>query len=112
MMPSATSMLTIWLDTRGRLWFDPLKITTRPTPISNSIVASSWPSTCAVTTRTARLITGAITLQLSCFRHLAEKVVIEHGARNRRCGYSSEAGVFDDHGKGDLGRVSRRVRNK
>src|SRR3990170_1312398 len=95
--PNATSMLIVWFETRARLWLDPLKITISPATINTRIAPSSGPSTWAARNRVARLISGAIAVILTGLRRgrlLAEQIIIEHLARDRRRRARTETRIF------------------
>src|SRR5215218_1423308 len=93
-------MFAIWLEMRGTLWFEPLKIVTSPTPINSIRATSNWLSICAVNACVRRLITARLFVDFIALdrgRLLAEQIVIEHLPRNwSRCP-CAEAGVFNQH---------------
>src|SRR3954469_9943560 len=93
-------IFAIWLEMRGTLWLEPLKIVTRPTVINSSSATKSWLSICAVRMRVMRLITGGLRVVFFGFdrrRLFAEQVVIEYLARDGRGGARAKAGVLDQH---------------
>src|SRR5689334_4252724 len=110
---SATRIFATWLEIRGTLWFEPLNIVTIPTVISIINATSSWLSMCAVKSRRTRLITpGLVVVGFHRRRLLAEQVVIEYRACDRRRCTRAEARVFNEHRKRELRLVGRRVRDE
>src|SRR5215207_4642814 len=99
---------------RGTLWLEPLNIVAKPTPINISSPISNWVSMCAVSARVMRLITATDRPFIGFERRrlLAEQIIIEHLARNRRRRARTEPGVLDENGKRQLRLVGRGVSDK
>src|SRR5512145_229602 len=97
--------------TRAAFRLDALTSTTRPSATSASTIPSSVPSIWRVREYASRLTAGTILVPAALFqaRPLAEEVVVEHLARERRGGARAEAGVLHDHRERDAGRFRRRV---
>ena len=94
---SATVMLTSWLETRPMLWFEPLKIASRLTPISSSMAISSWASMCAVSVALRRLTSRGIGIEFFHFDRrgfFAQQVIIQHFTCDRCRSGCAKAGVL------------------
>src|SRR5258705_7190037 len=108
MTPSATKILATWLEMRGTLWLEPLKMVTSPTPINRNRATSNWLSRCAVRSCVIRLITaGHVIVGFNRRRLLAEQVVIEHLARDGCGGARAEPGVLDQYRDRELRLIGR-----
>src|SRR5687767_8263049 len=116
--PSATIMLTSCAVMRAALALDALASTTRPSVIRASMKANSTPSRWRVKKSPIRrrtrlfivlLLRLGLRVRLLRGRHLAEQVVVDHLAGDRRGVARAEARVLHDHGQRDLRLVGRGV---
>src|SRR5687768_4901278 len=117
--PSATGMFTGCAVTRAALALDALASTKRPSTIRAIMKANKTPSRWRVKKslirRSAKLFIvllrrlALLLVVLLRGGHLAEQVVIDHLARDRRGVARAEARVLHDHGERDLRLVGRRV---
>src|SRR3970040_799801 len=112
--PSANSMFASCAGIRAAFRLDALTSTTSPTASSASTMPNSVPSMLRVREFPSRLTVGCIVVLAALFRRgqLAEEVVVEHLARERRGRARAEAGVFHDHGERDAGILRRCVRDE
>src|SRR5687768_9510201 len=112
--PSATVMLTSWPVMRTALAFEALASTKRPSAIRAIRKASSTPSRWRVKYSLTRRMTRLFILLLRRLgllrrRHLAEQVVVDDLARDRRGVARAETRVLHYHRQRDPRLVGRRV---
>src|SRR3970040_1502548 len=102
--PRGINRVTIWPVTLAKFALEALNSTASPRTIRASTMPSSTPSTCRVRRAARRLTAVCFVVILGCLdglRHLAEQVVVEHLARDRRSKARPETRVLDDHGERD-----------